>query len=113
MPIFDQGYQHWDGELSGRPWRWLTVTWHGVRTHMKNRWVRLLMLFAWLPALTLVSFLIVWGLFEQRSSLVEPLRSILQQLFRRRPEIVHDPLAFRVVVWTLAYDFFFRVQMFF
>ena len=31
MPIFDQGYQHWSGTLSGHSWRWLTITRHGVR----------------------------------------------------------------------------------
>ena len=25
MPIIDQGYQHWSGELSGHAWRWLTI----------------------------------------------------------------------------------------
>jgi ABC-2 type transport system permease protein len=113
MPIFDQGYQHWHGELSGRPARWLTITGQGVRAHIKNRWVRLLLLFAWLPALTLVSFLIIWGLIEQRSSLVEPLRGLLEQIFRDNREIIVDPLQYRVVVWTLAYDYFFRIEMFF
>jgi ABC-2 type transport system permease protein len=32
MPIFDQGYQHWQGELSGHWWRWWTITRRGVRT---------------------------------------------------------------------------------
>jgi hypothetical protein len=31
MPIFDQGYQHWSGALSGHAWRWLVITRHGVR----------------------------------------------------------------------------------
>ncbi len=37
MPIFDQGYQHWTGELTGHAWRWLAITRHGVRVGMKNR----------------------------------------------------------------------------
>ena len=32
MPIFDQGYQHWQGKLSGHAWRWLSITRQGVRT---------------------------------------------------------------------------------
>src|SRR5262249_43306407 len=47
MPIFDQGYQHWQGTLSSHAWRWLTVTRHGVRGQLQNRWTRLIMLFAW------------------------------------------------------------------
>ena len=40
MPIFDQGYQHWTGPLSGHAWRWLAVARHGVRATLKNRVVR-------------------------------------------------------------------------
>ena len=32
MPIFDQGYQHWNGTLSGHAWRWLAITRQGVRS---------------------------------------------------------------------------------
>ena len=65
MPIFDQGYQHWKGRLSGHAWRWLAITRHGIRTQLKGRYVRLLLVLAWMPALTLVGALAVWGLFEQ------------------------------------------------
>ena len=34
MPIFDQGYQHWNGELSGHGWRWYAIARHGVRAHL-------------------------------------------------------------------------------
>ena len=51
MPIFDQGYQHWQGHLSGHGRRWLTVARHGVRAQLQSRIVRLLLLVAWLPAL--------------------------------------------------------------
>jgi len=44
MPIFDQGYQHWQGTLAGHRWRWLAVTRHGVRAQLQNRFVRLLLL---------------------------------------------------------------------
>ena len=44
MPIFDQGYQHWSGELTGHGWRWLAITRHGVRIGMKNRLLRIALL---------------------------------------------------------------------
>src|SRR5207248_4965844 len=72
MPIFDQGYQHWKGTLSGHATRWLTITRHGVRAQMKNRWTRLVLLFAWFPAILLVVALVVWGLVEQQSPLITP-----------------------------------------
>ena len=61
MPIFDQGYQHWTGTLSGHAWRWLAVTRQGVRAGLQSRWVRLLLLMAWIPAVGLAAVLIVWG----------------------------------------------------
>src|SRR5205823_9027273 len=73
MPIFDQGYQHWSGELTGHGRRWLAITRHGVRIGMKNRLLRIALLVAWLPAVVLASFLCVWGLLEQKSDLVQPL----------------------------------------
>src|SRR5947208_1497662 len=44
MPIFDQGYQHWNGQFSSQAWRWMVITRHGVRTQLKNRMVRILLL---------------------------------------------------------------------
>jgi len=51
MPIFDQGYQHWSGELSGHGWRWLAIARNGVRAGLKGWMLRLALLFAWVPAL--------------------------------------------------------------
>jgi ABC-2 type transport system permease protein len=110
MPIFEQGYQHWDGALTGHAWRWLTVMRHGVRAQLRSRWIRLTILFAWVPALALAGVLIVWGLVEQNSSLVAP----LLQLFRDLPEELRaGPRNYRVAVWTIAYQYFFQFEMFF
>src|SRR5262245_42803006 len=107
MPIFDQGYQHWHGPLAGHRGRWLAIARHGVRVQMKNRLLRFLLLIAWLPALGLVAFTALWGLVEQGNETVVGLvRNILP------PEVLRDPAAFRSPVWTLAYSFFFKVQMF-
>jgi ABC-2 type transport system permease protein len=109
MPIFDQGYQHWQGKLSGHAWRWLTITRQGVRAQMKNRWLRIVMLFAWIPAIALAGVLIIWGLVEQGVGAVRPW---IEGLPIGR-QILADPLSFRPAVWGLAYDYFFRVEMFF
>jgi ABC-2 type transport system permease protein len=109
MPIFDQGYQHWSGELAGHGWRWLAITRHGVRIGMKNRLLRIALLVAWLPAVVLAFFLCVWGLVEQKSDLVQPLLPFLTSIIG--PEIVNDPKAFRVEVWTLAYDYFLLTEL--
>jgi ABC-2 type transport system permease protein len=109
MPIFDQGYQHWKGKLSGHAWRWMAITRQGVRAQLKNRWTRLAVLVAWLPALALAVVLVAWGLVEQQSSLVAP----LLRLFRDLPEELKDgPRNYRVSVWTIAFQYFFYVEMF-
>jgi ABC-2 type transport system permease protein len=109
MPIFDQGYQHWQGRLSGHAWRWLTVTRQGVRAQMKNRFTRVILLFALLPSLALALALVAWGLLEQQADFIRPLFAFLN--FPR--EMMQDPRAFRHPVWNAAFHFFFSVEMFF
>src|SRR6516225_10192216 len=107
MPIFDQGYQHWKGSLSGHAWRWLAVTRHGVRTQLRSRIVRLLLLVAWLPAIALIVVLSMWGLLEQQ------VESVLGFLGRLLPAgIVSDPQQYRSAVWTVSYAFFFQTELF-
>ena len=40
MPIFDQGYQHWQGTLSGHAWRWLAISRHGIAMQWKGKGVK-------------------------------------------------------------------------
>ena len=109
MPIFDQGYQHWSGTLSGHAWRWLAITRQGVRAGMKNRILRIVLLVAWLPALLLVAFLCSWGLLERNSDLVTPLLGMLTALFGA-PSVA-DPKHYRVDVWTICFAYFLLTQM--
>ncbi|MBI3464561.1 MAG: ABC transporter permease subunit [Planctomycetes bacterium] len=109
MPIFDQGYQHWQGTLSGHAWRWLTITRQGVRVQRQNRWVRHVVLSAWMPALVLAVVLVFWGLLEQKSELVMPL---LRMMGLPR-ELLDEPRTFRTAVWTLGYYYFFQFELFF
>ena len=54
MPIIDQGYQHWSGELSGHAWRWLAIARHGVRVgHEGIESPDGACSFAWTPAVVL------------------------------------------------------------
>lgn len=106
MPIFDQGYQHWTGTLTGHRWRWLAVARHGVRTLRKSWVVRILVFVAWLPALALVAALTLWGLLEQQlTGVVE----FLQRIFPA--EVVASPRGYRSAVWTVAYSYFFKAEL--
>ena len=106
MPIFDQGYQHWQGRLSGHGWRWLAIARHGVRAQMQNRIVRLLLIVAWLPALALVAMLTFWGLLEQQA---ESAIAFLSRLLP--PEVIAEPKDYRAAVWTIAYSYFFKAEL--
>jgi ABC-2 type transport system permease protein len=109
MPIFDQGYQHWSGTLSGHAWRWLAITRQGVRIGFKNRYLRMVLLLAWLPALALVAILCMWGLVERNSELIVPFLGFLERLFGN--EVVQDPRHYRVEVWTICYHYFLLAEL--
>ncbi|MEX2188467.1 MAG: hypothetical protein WD875_16785 [Pirellulales bacterium] len=110
MPIFDQGYQHWSGELSGHAWRWLAVARHGIRVSMSNRLLRIVLLLSWLPAASFAGALCVWGLLEQKSSLIAPLLPLLTFL---NPAILANPQSFRIEIWTLAFHYFLSIELWF
>src|SRR3954453_1407406 len=107
MPIFDQGYQHWQGALSGHVWRWLAITRQGVRSHLRSWLIRILLLTAWIPALALTTTVAVWGLLEQQVS------SVLSFLGPLLPvAMIHEPETYRKAVWTIAWSFFFKAELF-
>ncbi|MGD0516902.1 MAG: ABC transporter permease subunit [Thermoguttaceae bacterium] len=110
MPIFDQGYQHWKGALSGHAWRWLAITRQGLRGQLKGSisLIRILLVTALIPALVLVVVIALWGLFEQGSqTIINLLKPILP------PGVAADPHAYRHAVWTISYSFFFKFEIFF
>ena len=108
MPIFDQGYQHWNGHLSGHAWRWLAIARHGMRTQSKVWYVRLLVLFAWMPAVALAGVLAIWGMIEQGVEGAEKWLPFLTMLASSSD--LHEC---RQAVWTISYSYFFRAELFF
>ena len=65
---------------------------------------------ACLPAFILSGFLVLWGLFEQKSSLLTPLLFLFQGL---PEELRAGPRGYRTTFWTLAFNQFLDVQLFF
>jgi ABC-2 type transport system permease protein len=110
MPVFDQGYQHWSGTLSGHTWRWLTIARQGVRVGTKNIFLRLLIIFSWLPAAILAFILCLWGLLENKSTLITPLLPFLQGLFSR--EVIQDPRHYRMEVWSICFSQFLKFELY-
>jgi ABC-2 type transport system permease protein len=111
MPIFDQGYQHWKGHLSGHAWRWLAITRHGVRIGMQGRVFRAVLLVSLLPAVCLATALCLWGLAERKSDLVTTIVQFLVTAQILSLGVVDDPRHYRVEIWTLCYNFFLSVEL--
>jgi ABC-2 type transport system permease protein len=111
MPVFDQGYQHWSGELSSPKWRWLAITRRGLKTALQGRPLRMTLILAWLPALILVFILCMWGLVERQSALVESVLPFLTSLLGR--PIVAGPRDYRVEIWTLCFHYFLLWELWF
>lgn len=111
MPIFDQGYQHWKGHLSGHAWRWLAITRHGVRIGMQGRVFRAVLLVSLLPAVCLATALCLWGLAERKSDLVTTIVQFLVTAQILSPGVVDDPRHYRVEIWTLCYNFFLSIEL--
>jgi len=111
VPIIDQGYQHWSGQLSGHAWRWLAIARHGIRVGMKESKVRMLLLFACAPAVALAGALCIWGLIERNSASFRPFLEILSH-FGFGPEVLTDPRSFRVEFWTICYSKFMDFELF-
>jgi ABC-2 type transport system permease protein len=74
----------------------------------KGRLVKFTMLVALVPALALATFVSLWGLIEQKASIVAPLIN----LFTFNSPLFDSPRDFRVAIWTMAFFFFFQVQLF-
>lgn len=106
MPIFDQGYQHWNGQLSSQLWRWWAVTRNGVRMQFRSKLTRFFLVACFGPALGLATFMILWSLFEQGNSYIKPMLAFLPK------ELTDVPQEYRLAMWTLAFHFFFMVQFF-
>jgi ABC-2 type transport system permease protein len=105
MPIFDQGYQHWNGQLSSQLWRWWAVTRNGIRMQLRSKLTRFSIATFLAPALALTAFIILWSLFEQGNTYIKPLIAFILP-----KELVDVPQEYRVAVWTLAFHFFFIAQ---
>jgi ABC-2 type transport system permease protein len=110
MPIFDQGYQHWQGELAGHAWRWLAITRQGLRVALAGRLTRLVLIVAVMPALMLAFALSMWGLLEQKSDLITAIMPMFGFL---DPAILAGPRAYRVEIWTICYSYFIRTETWF
>lgn len=107
MPIFDQGYQHWEGEL--RP-HWMgswPIAVNGLKAQLKSIWTRIVFGLGVGACISLVGVLVVWGFIERKATWALPLLNMLREM----PDVVKDPANFRLAIWTTIFHFFFYAQI--
>src|SRR5688572_8682495 len=102
MPIFDQGYQHWQGTLHSRYWTWWAIARRGALQASKNRFTRLVLIGSLMPSLALATILALWGLVEQQASWAD----LFLKTFGLPETIFSDPARLRNLVWTFAFHYF-------
>src|SRR5262249_4421175 len=83
------------------------ITRHGIRVQLKNRWTRMIMMLAWVPAAVFVAALALWGLAERDPDIFR----FVAKLFNLPPQSSRSPENFRVIFWTYAYAIFFLVEV--
>jgi len=113
VPIHDLGYQTWEGRLVPEAGRWWVITQTGMRLAWRTRWVRRLMLVAWMPAIYLGAGFFA---FEQMVAHPEIGRGIVGPLYAwswqtgesAREMFLGNPSLARHDVWARLLLMFFR-----
>jgi len=111
MPVHDLGYRAWEGSRTPRILRPLFVAQSGVSLVWRRKWLRLMLMLAWLPIVVPA-----FGIFAFEYSSTEPgmQRFVVQFLSgpMQRPDLamlsMSDPNAARHEVWTMLIMTFFR-----
>jgi ABC-2 type transport system permease protein len=80
LPIHDLGYRPWEGKLESDMTRWWVIAAAGIKIAFRSSWVKRVVLFAWLPAITFGVFMLVYerNLVEFSRSQPETVRGFFQ-----------------------------------
>jgi ABC-2 type transport system permease protein len=111
MPVHDLGYRPWQGRRTPRILRPLFVAQSGVSLVWRRRWLRTMLMLAWLPIV-----FPAFGIFAFEYSSTEPgMQQFVVQLLSgpfQRPDLamvaLTDPDAVRHEIWTILILGFFR-----
>jgi hypothetical protein len=111
VPVHDLGYRAWQGTRTPRLLRTLSVTRSGVSLVWRRRWLRLVLILAWMP-LVFPAF----GIFAFEYSASEPeMREVTYELLKgplQRPDLAfmasQDTDSVRHEVWSTFILTFFR-----
>ncbi|MEO1616925.1 MAG: hypothetical protein AAFV88_13800 [Planctomycetota bacterium] len=116
MPVNDLGFRGWTGERSAQWLRPLVIARGGISLILKRRWLRFMLIIAWLPVLVPA-----FGIFAFEFSSTDPVmrRRIvgMAQGLLQNPELAEviatDPDRARHEVWATLILYYFRVPQLF
>ncbi len=112
MPVHDLGYRVWKGNRMPRLLRPLVVARSGVSLVWRRRWLRMMLMLAWLPivipALAIFAFEYSATDGDMRGIVIGLLRSPIIQRGDLAAQVMVDPTAVRHEVWSTLILFFFR-----
>ncbi len=113
MPLHDLGYRRWSGDTNPQIFRWWVIAQTGVRLAWRSRWLRRMLVLAWLPAAMCGA-----AFFALEKSLSDPddVARILRMVGRNYPQanmiadqIKGNPSRARITLWPMVLLTFFRL----
>ncbi len=114
VPLHDLGYRRWTGSLNPQIVRWWVIAQTGIRLTWRSRWLRRMLVLAWLPAALCGA-----AFFALENSLDNPteVTQVLRIMSRNYPQAgmiadqikADDPHAARIALWPMILLTFFRL----
>lgn len=112
MPVHDLGYREWSGNRMPRLLRPLVVARSGISLVWRRKWLRLMLILAWLPIFlpAMVIFFFEYSTTdaEMRGFVAGFLRTPVVQRPDLSMQVFNDPTSVRHEVWSTVILFFFR-----
>jgi len=112
VPIHDLGYQTWEGRLVPEAGRWWVITQTGIRLAWRSRWLRRMLLLAWLPAVYLGALFFAYEQVLAHPELGRAAGHMLYGLPQYEKFVptasMADPSQSRPLVWAWLLWIFFR-----
>jgi ABC-type transport system involved in multi-copper enzyme maturation permease subunit len=111
--LHDLGYRRWSGDLNPQILRWWVIAQTGVRLAWRSRWLRRMLVLAWLPAALCGA-----AFFALEKSLSDPrdVARILRMVSQNYPQagmvaqqIEGNPSHARITLWPMVLLTFFRL----
>ena len=130
MPLHDLGYRRWSGRLNPQIVRWWVIAQTGVRLAWRSRWLRRMLVLAWMPAIVCGGFFFALENALNNPDRTKTILKVMKEIYPQTelitakftlpkpadgdPAAVEDeetfaPSAARIVLWPMILLTFFRL----